>query len=481
MADPKNINCFIRADDWFHSKRPEPIPVHVCRPDGWNALAGRLTTAQKSFAAMNGFIGEAGQFLRVPSESGSLALVLYGAGVAAGDVLGPIRLGEAATSLAGGGGDHVYKLYSLPDDWSPSLAAVGWGLGSYQFDRYLPHKFTPAQLVLDDDHRPDETQSIVNAVHFGRDLVNTPAGDMGPAALHDCAEKLAKKHGTEIRVVIGEDLLAQNYPMIHAVGRAAHEAPRLVELEWGDKDHPRLAIIGKGITFDTGGVNMKSAAGARIMKKDMGGAAHAMALADMIMATGLPVRLHLLVAIAENAVSANAYRPGDILSSRAGLTVEIDNTDAEGRLVLGDALCKASESDPVLMIDFATLTGAARVALGPTLPPFFSNREGPVASVLDKADTHFDPLWRMPLWQPYNAMLASPIADMKNAGGSFAGSVTAALFLERFVGGRPWMHLDVYAWNPSSGPAHPAGGDMFALRALYHWLRTGGLNGDFTA
>jgi len=303
---------------------------------------------------------------------------------------------------------------------------------------------------------------------------------MGPEALHKAAIDLAQTHEAQLRETVGVELLSKNYPMIHAVGRAAHEAPRLVEIEWGDPSHPRLAIVGKGITFDTGGVNIKSASGARIMKKDMGGAAHALALSSMIMATGLPVRLHCLVAIAENAISANAYRPGDILSSREGLTVEIDNTDAEGRLVLGDALSRAAEDEPRLIIDFATLTGAARVALGPTLPPFFSNREGPVASLLEKTTEEHDPVWRMPLWQPYNAMLKSPIADMKNAGSSFAGSVTAALFLERFVKGRPWMHLDVYGWNPSSSAAHPAGGDMFALRGIYQWLKAGGLNGDFT-
>jgi len=217
------------------------------------------------------------------------------------------------------------------------------------------------------------------------------------------------------------------------------------------------------------------------MKKDMGGAAHALALAKMIMANNLPIHLHCLVSIAENAISAGAYRPGDILTSRAGLTVEIDNTDAEGRLVLGDALTKAAEDEPVLMIDFATLTGAARVALGPTLPPFFCNREAPVADVLEHANRQHDPIWHMPLWQPYNSMLSSPIADMKNAGGGFAGSVTAALFLERFVKDRPWMHFDVYGWCPTAYPGHPKGGDMFALRGLYHWLKAGGLNGDFSA
>ncbi|MGB6318997.1 MAG: leucyl aminopeptidase family protein, partial [Litorimonas sp.] len=316
----------------------------------------------------------------------------------------------------------------------------------------------------------------VAATALGRDLINTPAGDMGPVALQAAAEALAEQHGASVSTVIGDALLEQNYPMIHAVGRAAHEAPRLVELEWGDASHPRLALIGKGITFDTGGVNMKGASGARLMKKDMGGAAHALALSSMIMAARLPIRLHCLLAIAENAVSANAYRPGDILPSRAGLTVEIDNTDAEGRLVLGDALVKATESDPVLMIDFATLTGAARVALGPQLPPFFTNRPHLHDLVARHAMAELDPLWPMPLWQPYHAMLRSPIADMKNSGGSFAGAVTAALFLERFVDDRPWMHFDVYGWNPSNRPGHPKGADVYAVRGLFAWLASGGLN-----
>ena len=277
-----------------------------------------------------------------------------------------------------------------------------------------------------------------------------------------------------------QDLIEQNYPMIHAVGRAAHQAPRLVEIEWGDPDHPRLAIVGKGITFDTGGVNMKSATGARLMKKDMGGAAHALALSKLIMAMNLPIRLHCLLAIAENAVSANAYRPGDILNTRLGITVEIDNTDAEGRLVLGDALCKATESDPAFIIDFTTLTGAARVALGPHLPPMFCNRMAPVEGVSRQGQAQHDPVWHMPLWQAYNSMLSSPIATLKNAGGGFAGSVTAALFLERFVKKTPWMHFDTYGWNPNSRPGHPKGADMYGVRAVYHWLKAGGLNTRMT-
>ena len=477
MATIKTVTCFLHRQDLQHSKLADPIPIVICRPDSWDAISQSLSDAQRTFAAARGFEGEAGQKIRLPDASGEISLVLFGAGKKAGDVLGPIRLGQLASFLAGEG---LYEIQDMPEDWTQVQAAVGWGMGSYKFDRYLDKDYRSARLVLNEEQRPSETEALVSAIHFGRDLINTPASDMGPKGLHKAAKNLAKTYGGKIEAVVGKDLLKENYPMIHAVGRAAHESPRLVELHWGDDDHPRLALIGKGITFDTGGVNMKSAAGARIMKKDMGGAAHAMALAAMIMATNLPVRLHLLLPIAENAVSANAYRPGDVLSSRKGLTVEIDNTDAEGRLVLGDALTKASEFDPVLMIDFATLTGAARVALGPTLPPFFSNREAPVEGLLNMAEREHDPIWRMPLWQPYNSMLNSPIADMKNAGGGFAGAVTAALFLERFIGDGPWMHLDVYGWNPTSSPAHPAGGDMFALRAIYHWLRGGGLNGDFS-
>ena len=452
-------------------------PIDVCRPEDWEELRAKLTPSQQNFAKARGFEGAKSQRLRLPDEVGNIERVMFGVGDVEGDVLGPIRMGGLASVLSGG----PYKIRSLPKNWSKRQAAIGWGLGAYKFDRYLQDKHTPPVLVLEEAQNSEEIMAIVEATALGRDLINTPAGDMGPEALHKAAQDLAVKYDANFRVTVGPELLVKKFPMIHAVGRAAHEAPRLVEIEWGDPSHPRLAVVGKGITFDTGGVNIKSASGARIMKKDMGGAAHALALSSMIMATGLPVRLHCLVAIAENAISANAYRPGDILTSREGLTVEIDNTDAEGRLVLGDALCRAAEDEPVLIIDFATLTGAARVALGPTLPPFFSNREKPVASLLEKTAHEHDPVWRMPLWQPYLSMLNSPIADMKNAGGSFAGSVTAALFLERFVKGRPWMHLDVYGWNPSSSPAHPAGGDMFALRGIYSWLKAGGLNGDFSA
>lgn len=453
------------------------INIHVLRPKDWVDLKASLSLAQQSFATARQFAGDAGQKLFLPDEDGNIEIVLYGAGRAEKDALGAMRAGGLSGSLPAG----YYKFERLPNDWNSVQAHVGWGIGAYKFETYLSSETEFPTLIIEETERLSETRSLVAATHLCRDLINTPASDMGPVDLHKAAEDLAIEYGADVSVTIGEDLLKNNFPMIHAVGRAAHEEPRLVEFEWGDSSHPRLALIGKGITFDTGGVNIKSAAGARIMKKDMGGAAHALALAKMIMANNLPIHLHCLVSIAENAISAGAYRPGDILTSRAGLTVEIDNTDAEGRLVLGDALTKAAEDEPVLMIDFATLTGAARVALGPTLPPFFCNREAPVADVLAQAKRQHDPIWHMPLWQPYNSMLSSPIADMKNAGGGFAGSVTAALFLERFVKDQPWMHFDVYGWCPTAYPGHPKGGDMFALRGLYHWMKSGGLNGDFSA
>ena len=451
---------------------PAAIPVHICRPDGWDDLKNQLSKPSQTFAQARNFQGETGQRVGLPGPDGQIAAIIFGAGKSDGDVVGPINVGTLSAALPEG----KYYFATLPEDYDANLAAIGWGLGAYKFGRYLKEEKTFPALVIEPGEAAEDIQAQVSAIHLGRDLINTPAGDMGPEALEGEARKVAEAHGAKVKTTAGDALLAKNYPMIHAVGRAAHQAPRLVEIEWGNAAHPRLAIVGKGITFDTGGLNIKGAAGARIMKKDMGGAAHALALADMIMARKLPVRLHVLLAIAENAISANAYRPGDVLTARNGLTVEIDNTDAEGRLVLGDALVRATEDNPALIIDFATLTGAARVALGPTLPPFFSNRQSPVESIMLESQTQIDPLWPMPLWQPYMSFLSSPIADMKNSSGSFAGSVTAALFLERFVDKQPWMHLDVYGWNPSGLPGHPKGGEMFALRTLFHWLKAGGLD-----
>ncbi|MFH1556133.1 MAG: leucyl aminopeptidase family protein, partial [Pseudomonadota bacterium] len=306
------------------------------------------------------------------------------------------------------------------------------------------------------------------AVRLVRDLVNTPANDLGPAELEDAARRLAARHGASFRSIVGADLLARNFPLIHTVGRAATRAPRLLDLAWGPEDAPKVTLVGKGVCFDTGGLDIKPSSGMLIMKKDMGGAATALGLAHLIMSRGLKVRLRVLIPAVENAIAGDAFRPGDIFSSRKGLTVEIGNTDAEGRLVLADALSLADEDSPDLLVDFATLTGAARVALGPHLPPAYTDDEALAADLARHAQAQADPLWRLPLWRPYAAMIDSKVADINNAGaGGFAGSITAALFLARFVEtAKSWLHLDIYAWNPSARPGRPEGGEAQTIRAL---------------
>ncbi len=345
-------------------------------------------------------------------------------------------------------------------------AALGWLLAQHRFDRYrpTPEPLPERVLLVEDVARIDETVQIAEAVALARDLIDTPAADLGPAELAAAVEDAAQGFGATIRLTHGEEL-ASGYPMIAAVGRAASRdrAPRLIELEWGDPGHPRIAIIGKGVCFDSGGLDIKTAGGMALMKKDMGGAAAALALARLVMQARLPVRLHLLIPAVENAISADAMRPGDILASRKGLTVEVSNTDAEGRLILADAITRAAEGDggqlPVLMIDFATLTGAARVALGPEVPALFANDEALATALLEAAEAVADPVWRLPLWQAYGEMLKSEIADTDNAGsGGMAGAVTAALFLEKFVpAGLPWVHIDTFAWNPAAKPGTAQG------------------------
>lgn len=465
------------SNAFFTAPNSGAIPIYIARPDSVSEHLAQLPQDLLNAVRERDFGGEVGELVKLRGADGALIGVLFGAGVQKSDDFGAMQAGALARLLPKG----EYKIAAAPKDWAAPLIALAWGLGAYKFTRYLKEDHVAPRLYLDAAMEPAQTQVLTSAINNGRDLINVPAADMGPEQLHKEAEKIAIKYDADLDVVIGDDLLAQNYPMIHAVGRAGPKPPRLVEFRWGDRANPRLALVGKGITFDTGGVNMKSAAGARIMKKDMGGAAHALTLAEMIMANNLPVHLHVLIAVAENSVSANAFRPGDILRSRAGLTVEIDNTDAEGRLVLGDALCKANEAGADHIIDFATLTGAARVALGPTLPPFFTNRSALVAPVLEAGARVNDPVWNMPLWQPYMKYLSSPIADMKNAGGSFAGSVTAALFLERFIGEASWMHFDVYGWNPTNTSFGRSGGEIFAVRGLYEWIKAGGLSDLKTA
>ena len=320
----------------------------------------------------------------------------------------------------------------------------------------------------------DEAVRQAEATALVRDMVNTPAADMGPDKIEEIVEKLADEHGAELKVTRG-DTLEKNFPMIHAVGKAAmrEHAPRLIELKWGKADHPKIALVGKGVTFDSGGLSMKSPAGMMLMKKDMGGAAHVIALAKLIMDAKLPVNLHLLVSAVENSVDGHAYRPGDVLDSRKGLTVEITNTDAEGRLVLGDALTLAGEEEPELIIDFATLTGAARVALGPDLPAMFSTDDEVAEALYEAGDREDDPVWRMPLWKRYDYRLKSTIADCINsASGSFAGCMTAALFLQKFVPDDvPWVHFDTYAWRPASKAGRPKGGEALGLRASWRYLK----------
>jgi leucyl aminopeptidase len=397
------------------------------------------------------------------------------------DKTGEWSVAAGVTDVSASGLWHLAKLAdSLPEgtyrlaDYDASEAMLGWMLGQYRYHEYLsePKLTGPRVLLVKEPARIAMAALQAAATALVRDLVNRPAGDLGPNALEAEAKRIAKAHKAEVTVTAGEPLEA-GYPLIHAVGKAAarEHAPRLIELEWGDPRHPRVAIVGKGITFDTGGLDIKPSTGMRLMKKDMGGAAHALALAELIMAAHLPVRLHMLVAAAENSISGNAMRPGDIIKSRKGITVEIDNTDAEGRLVLADALTKAIEDKAELIIDFATLTGAARVALGPDLPAMFSNDESVAIGLLAASKAATDPLWHMPLWAPYMEMLDSDIADTSNSGGGFAGAVTAALFLQKFVPDNvPWVHLDTFAWRPTSKPGRPKGGEALGLRAVFGYL-----------
>src|SRR4051794_23963797 len=383
--------------------------------------------------------------------------------------LSPWCLAKLGESLPEG----TYKLAS----GEPGRARLGWLLAQHRFDAYRSSKDEPERgarvLVTGDAATIDRTVRLAQATALVRDLVNTPAGDLGPAEIEQAVHDAAKRAGAHVRVTSGEPL-AKGYPLVAAVGAAAtpERAPRLIELEWGKSDHPRIAIVGKGVCFDSGGLDLKSASGMRLMKKDMGGAAHALALARLIMAERLPVRLNLLIPAVENAVSGGAYRPGDIVKSRKGEFVEIDNTDAEGRLILADALTKAAEDKPELIIDFATLTGAARVALGPDLPALFASRDDLAAEAEECAREVDDPIWRMPLWDPYDELLKSDIADVATPSTSpMAGCITAALFLRRFVPKEiAWAHLDTYAWRDPAKPGRPKGGDALGLRAIFTLL-----------
>jgi leucyl aminopeptidase len=438
--------------------------IHITDKGRFETWLALQSDAARTAIKAQKFDGNANDIAILPGDKpGDWSVV---AGVSDAAALGVWHLAKAAESLPEG----TYRLA----DYDAGDAMLGWILGQYRYQEYLsePKLVGPRVLLVREPARIPMAELQAEATALVRDLVNRPASDLGPNALETEAKRIAKAHKADVTVTAGE-ALETGYPLIHAVGKAAarEHAPRLIELEWGDPRHPRIAIVGKGITFDSGGLDIKPASGMRLMKKDMGGAAHALALAELIMAAHLPVRLHMLVAAAENSIAGNAIRPGDIIKSRKGISVEIDNTDAEGRLVLADALTKAIQDEAALIIDFATLTGAARVALGPDLPAMFSNDESVANGILEAAKAASDPLWRMPLWAPYMEMLDSDIADTSNSGGAFAGAVTAALFLQKFVPDDvPWVHLDTFAWRPTSKPGRPKGGEALGLRAVFRYL-----------
>jgi leucyl aminopeptidase len=425
-------------------------------------LAKTLGARQQRWAQSSGFEGQPGAFCLLPDAHGGTARVVCGIDASSPPfALGgfPYRLPAADYLLEG-------------DALAPRDAALGWALGSYRFAKYHKPRADPARLLLPRKVL-DEVEPTIDAITRVRDLINTPAQDLGPAEVCAAVREVADRFGAKCREWSGDGLLKAGFPTVHAVGRASPRVPRVIEMRWGDPKHPLLALVGKGVCFDTGGLDLKTHDGMRWMKKDMGGAAHALALAQRVMASNLPVHLLLVVPTVDNAVAGDAMRPGDIVRTRAGITVEVDNTDAEGRLILCDALALAVESKPDLLIDFATLTGAARVALGPDLPAVFANRDDVAGELLAAADAQHDPVWRLPLWQPYRAMLVSSIADTCNTGASrHAGAITAALYLQHFVpAGVPWLHVDVYAWNDGERPGKPRGGDAQSLRAFDAFLQ----------
>jgi leucyl aminopeptidase len=438
------------------------VPLKKGELDNW---LQSLDAKQRNWAEIHGFKARPGQFCFLPGPENEVRSLVFGM-----QKEGWLnQLSELFSKLPEGA-------YRLQCDWSRERrlqASLGWGLAAYRFDRYKKSKGAQATLLLDDDIEPD-VRSLCDAQCLVRDLVNTPTEHMGPAQLADAVKGQAELFGGEFDSIVGEELLNRNFPAIHAVGRASNREPRLLQLTWGEESAPLLALVGKGVCFDTGGLDLKTAAGMALMKKDMGGGAHVLALARLVMQHKLPVRLLMLIPAVENSVSGNAYRPGDVIDTRKGLSVEIGNTDAEGRVVLSDALAYACEQEPGLVVDFATLTGAARIAMGAELTPVFSNHIDVAHAIQSAGDEVEDPMWTLPLYQPYRKLIESPIADLNNSGkSSYGGCITAALFLEHFVETEvPWVHIDTFAWNQSSQPGRPQGGDALGLRAVFRFLQS---------
>jgi leucyl aminopeptidase len=441
------------------------IPITFVTKATWEAISAGLAAPERQFAQANGFTGKPGACLTLPAADGQIAQVVFGLEDEASKARDLFRPGQLPGLLPPG----VYRFANAPHD--TRLAALAFALGSYRFSRYRKADAPGVRLVPPEGVDVADISRMTEAVELARDLINTPSNDMGPEQLAVAAENLARRFGANFVSIVGDDLV-DHFPLIHAVGMASPRAPRLIDFIWGDPGHPKVTLVGKGVCFDTGGLDLKPSSGMLIMKKDMGGAANVLALALMVMDAGLKIRLRVVIPAVENAVAGNAFRPLDIYTSRKGPTVEIGNTDAEGRLVLADALALADEEKPDLLIDLGTLTGAARVALGPDLPPFYTNDETLALDVARCAKQENDPLWRLPLWPAYDSWLDSKVADINNApSGGFAGSIVCALFLQRFVeAAKSWLHVDIYGWTPSAKPARPEGGECQAARAIYRLL-----------
>ncbi len=443
-----------------------PISVWFVARDTYPQVREQLGAAARRFAESAKFEPKPGQSLLLPGADGALSGVLFGLEPADRAEKDRFLPGRLPGLLPAG----TYRFANAPHD--TRLACLAFALGAYRFTRYRKAESGGTQLELPDGIDGAELSRIAEGVALARDLINTPANDLGPAELADAAQALGSRHGAAFNAFVGDELLKQNFPLIHAVGQASPRVPRLIDIAWGDAAHPKITLVGKGVCFDTGGLDIKPSSSMLTMKKDMGGAACVLATAHMIMDAKLKVRLRVLIPAVENAISGDAFRPLDVYKSRKGITVEIGNTDAEGRLVLADALALADEESPELIADMATLTGAARVALGPDLPPFYTGDDTLAADLARHARAEQDPVWRMPLWRPYESMLDSKTADINNVGGPQAGSITAALFLNRFVTAtKAWAHFDIFAWTPSAKPARPDGGECQVARALYALLK----------
>jgi leucyl aminopeptidase len=457
------LNAALPIRVWNPALAAVSIPLLTLVKNEFDEWHKGLSPAWQQWALAHGFCADAGQTLTFSDADGRVALAVVG--LQSHD--DPWAIAVAAQNLPGG---H-YHFDPEPTIDEGHQMALGWALANYRFDRYKTEPTPKPEriLLLPADTDLNEIVPIIRAIWLVRDMVNMPAEDLGPAELTAAARQIVNQVGGQCREIVGDDLLAENYPAIHAVGRASTRAPRLIDWQWGDPDHPRITLVGKGVCFDTGGLDIKPSSGMLNMKKDMGGAAHALALGWLIATRGLPVRLRVLVPAVDNAIAGNAFRPRDVLKTRKGLTIEVGNTDAEGRLVLADALAEADRESPDILLDFATLTGAARVALGPALPAFFCQDDDLAISLLAQADAVSDPFWRMPLWQEYGKNLSSQVADIGSVShDGFAGSIMAALFLQKFVSSHTaWGHFDLFAWNPTTKPGRPEGGEAQTLRACY--------------